>query len=96
MRNLSTGSAVLYVAAPANEGGKSSVKKASIAEVITAGSARLELGPNEHALAEYSANGEAGTFHFPDEAKDVKKSDAFGEAPAPALAAAVNGSKAKA
>ncbi len=101
MRNLTTGSAVNYVAAPATEGGKASIKKGVITEVMTqsnsdrGGSATIDYSgekdpAGQHlAVARYSLGGEENTFHFEDEASEVKKAAAAQPA---AAAPALNGS----
>jgi hypothetical protein len=67
MRYTSTEAEVNYVTD--DEG---HFKKGRIVEVISQGAARIQLGENSHAIAEYSETGGAGTFHYPDEAKAVK------------------------
>ncbi len=84
MRHLTKDADVNYVAAPATDGGKPTIKKAKIVEVISPGAARIEFSENNHALASHSSEGEIGTFHFPEETKDVKKSESFGDKPAAA------------
>ncbi len=103
MRHLTTESAVNYVAAPATEGGKASIKKGVITEVLTqssgdrGGSATIDFSgdkdaPGHHtAVARYSLGGEENTFHFEDESKEVKQAAAQPEAAASAL----NGNGAK-
>ncbi len=86
MRNISINAPVNYVT---DEEGH--YKKGKIVEVISQGAARIELGENSHALAEYSTEGGAGTFHFPDEAKAVKAASAEPEKkPQPVSAAPAN------
>lgn len=67
MRHTSAGSEVVYI------DGDGKNKKGTIAEAITQGSARIELGKNSHAVATYSDSGGPGTFHYPDEADAVKE-----------------------
>lgn len=87
MKPIAVNQAVNYVAAASTEGGKPSVKKGKISEILhqaSAGSpgvARIEFSANDQAIASYSDGGEIGSFHFPEETKEVKKSEAFGESP---------------
>lgn len=94
MRQTSVDSEVNYVAAPKTEGGKPTIAKGKIVQVISQGSARIELSENNHAIADYSDGGEVGTFHYPDETKAVKAADTFGDKPQPS-APATNGAAAK-
>lgn len=71
MRTLAIGAKVNYVAHPKTDGGKTTIREGEIEQLIGPHTAIVRLGKKETANAHLSENGEAGSFHFPDQADVV-------------------------
>jgi hypothetical protein len=82
MRTISIGAPVNYVAADGT------IKKGKVAKLSGAGAAHIQLSENEFAIADYSELREPGTFHFPDEQRDVASNGKKSATPPGAAASA--------
>lgn len=68
--------------------GDGKFKKAAVTEPLSAGAARLELEHKAGSVqASYSAKGEAGSFHYPEQSDAIKAALKGSEQPQPDAAA---------